>query len=227
MTLKIRIEYVMTINEEYAIEMLLGGHYHGMEIRKEYPTAFMYEAKITNPERLDRWLLNNGYLRKPTAAETISQYKVTELKEVLDKLGLKKTGKKADLVERILSNVPKNQIAAEMSRDKRYFLSEKGLKHYRENIDLEKLHRNWKYGISLEKYFEYRKVNGVVRDFYETAYLAMQEKIKNGVFAKYGYEIQKRRIKLWKKEHAQNAEAQTSHTSGSKPRVLALAQTKS
>ncbi len=147
----------MNINEEYAIEMLLSGHSHGMEIRKEYPTAFMYEAKITNPERLDRWLLDNGYLRKPTAEETISRYKVTELKEVLSKLGLKVSGKKAELVKRIISNLPENEIAAEMNRDKRYFLSEKGLKHYYDNIDLEELHRNWKYGIGLERLWYFVK----------------------------------------------------------------------
>lgn len=75
----------MNINEEYAMEMLLSGHLKGREIGNGYIVAYMYECKITNPERLDRWLLNNDYLRRPTISETLSQYKVPELKEFLSK----------------------------------------------------------------------------------------------------------------------------------------------
>lgn len=176
----------MNINEEYAMEMLLGGHLKGREIGNGYIVAFMYECQITNPERLDRWLLNNGYLREATIEETLSRYKVPELKNFLSQKGMKVTGKKAELIERLVSALSKNDVKILLDSDKRYYLSEKGLKQYYENIDLEELHRNWKYGIGLDRYFKYRKENGVVRGFYETAYLAMEEKIKNGVLTKYG-----------------------------------------
>ena len=71
----------MNINEEYALEMLLSGHLRGKEIGDGYIVAFMSECQITNPERLDRWLLHNGYLREPTIEETLSRYKVPELKK--------------------------------------------------------------------------------------------------------------------------------------------------
>lgn len=176
----------MTINEEYAMEMLLSGHLKGKEIGDGYIVAFMYECQITNPERLDRWLLNNEYLRKPTIEETLSRYKVSELKEILSKKGLKVTGKKAELIDRLVSVLSENDIKTLLSSDKRYYLSEKGLKHYYDNIDLNELHRNWKYGMSLNEYFKYRKSNGVIRKFYETAYLVLQEKIKNGTMRIYG-----------------------------------------
>lgn len=171
----------MNINEEYAMEMLLSGHLKGKEIGDGYIVAFMYECQITNPERLDRWLLNNGYLRKPTIKETLSRYKVPELKEFLSKKGMKVTGKKAELIERLVSVLSESDIKSLLDSDKRYYLSEKGLKHYYDNIDLNELHRNWKYRIQLNEYFKYRKANGAIRGFYETAYLALQEKIKNGV----------------------------------------------
>ena len=59
-------------------------------------------------------------------------------------------------------------------------MSEKGMEHYRENIDLDELHRNWKYRLRLDEYFKYRKSNGVVRDFYEIAYLALKERMEKG-----------------------------------------------
>lgn len=170
----------MNINEEYAMEMLLSGHLKGKEIGNGYIVAFMYECQITNPERLDRWLLNNGYLRKPTIEETLSRYKVPELKGFLSKKGMKITGKKAELIDRLISALTENEIESALSSDKRYFLSEKGMEHYRENIDLDELHRNWKYRLRLDEYFKYRKSNGVVRDFYEIAYLALKERMEKG-----------------------------------------------
>jgi len=170
----------MNINEEYAIELLLGYHLKGFEIGEGYGTCFMYECQVTNPERLDKWLLHNGYLREPNIEETLSRYKVPELKEFLSKKGMKVTGKKAELIERLISVLSENDIEILLKSDKRYFLSEKGLKHYHENIDLKELHRNWKYRLRLDEYFKYRKSNGVVRDFYEIAYLALKERMEKG-----------------------------------------------
>lgn len=170
----------MNINEEYAMELLLAYHSHGSEIGGGYGTCFMYECQITNPERLDRWLLNNGYLREPTIEETLSRYKVPELKEFLSKNDMKVTGKKAELIERLVSALSGKDIETLMKSDKRYFLSEKGVEHYRENIDLYELHKNWKYRVRLDEYFKYRKSNGVVRDFYEIAYLALKERMEKG-----------------------------------------------
>lgn len=175
----------ININEEYAMEMLLGGYLKSKEIGDGYIVAFIYECQITNPERLDKRLLNNGYLRKPTIEESLSRYKVPELKEFLSRKGMKVTGKKAELIKRLVTSLSDNDIKFLLDSDKRYYLSEKGLKHYHENIDLEELHRNWKYQISLDVYFKYRKSNGIIRGFYATAYLVLQEKIKNGTMSFY------------------------------------------
>lgn len=175
----------MNINEEYAIEMLLSSHLKGNEIGNGYITAYMYECQITNPEKLDNWLLKNGYLRKPTIEETLSYYKVPELKEFLSNRGLKVTGKKAELVERLISALSDDDISTFLKSDKRYFLSEKGMKHYNDNIDLEELHRNWEYNLGLDNYFRYRRNNGIIRGFYETAYLIQQNKLKNGVIDRF------------------------------------------
>lgn len=170
----------MNANEEYAIEMLLGEHLCGREIGNGYITAYMYECRITNPERLDRWLLNNGYLRRPTIEESLSRYKVPELKKFLSQKGMKTIGKKAALIERLVSVLSEYDINILLNSDSRYYLSEKGLKHYYSNIDLEELHRNWKCQIPLKEYFKYRKPNSDVHNFYEIAYLILQKRIETG-----------------------------------------------
>lgn len=175
----------MNINEEYAIEMLLDSHLKGREIGTGYIVAYMYECQITNPEKLDNWLLHYDYLRKPTIEETLSYYKVPELKELLSKRGLKVTGKKDELVERLISALSDDDIFTFLKSDKRYFLSEKGMKHYNDNIDLYELHRNWEYNLGLDNYFRYRKNNGIIRGFYETAYLIQQKKLENGVIDRF------------------------------------------
>lgn len=175
----------MNANEEYAIELLLGGHLGGREIGNGYITAYMYECHITNPERLDRWLLNNGYLRSPTIEESLSRYKVPESKNFLSQKGMKTTGKKAVLIERLASVLSDYDIKVLFDSDNRYYLSEKGLKHYYANIDLEELHRNWKYCIPLQEYFKYRKSNTVVRNFYEIAYLIIQKRTETGELGAY------------------------------------------
>lgn len=173
----------MTINEEYAIELLLSYHSKGREIGDGYGTCFMYECKITNPERLDKWLLNNDYYRKPTIRETLSRYKVDELKSFLSKKSMKVSGRKDELIDRLISSLSDRDIFSLLESDKRYFLSEKGMQSYHENIDLYELHRNWKYGLQLNEYFKYRKSNNKIREFYETAYLVLKEKIKNGTMS--------------------------------------------
>lgn len=158
--------------------MLLSYHLKGGEIGDGYNTVFMYECKISNPERLDNWLLNNGYFRKPTIQESLSDYKVPELKEFLSKKGQKITGKKADLIERLIAVLSESEVLNFLKYDNRYFLSETGLKHYYDNIDLTELHRNWKYNIPIDEYFKFRKSGKSTQDFYETAYLVLKERIK-------------------------------------------------
>lgn len=173
-------ESKMNINEEYAIELLLAGHLKGRSIGDGYIVAFMQECQITNPEKLDRWLLNNDYLRIPTTKESISRYKVIELKEMLSKKEIKTSGSKTELIERIMLVLSEKEIEDLIKSDDRYFLSEKGLNYYYANIDLYELHRNWKFRIQLNEFFKYRKSNGIIRNFYETAYLVLKERMEKG-----------------------------------------------
>ena len=81
-------------------------HLHGRKIGQSYCTYFLTEACITNPEALDKWLLNNGYIRMPNIHEVLSLYNIKELKCFLQSFGLKISGKKDELISRLIDNAP-------------------------------------------------------------------------------------------------------------------------
>lgn len=168
----------MNANELYAMELLLSFHKGGKAIGDGYIVAFMHECNITNPKKLDLWLLNNGYLRKPSVEETFARYKVPELKQKLSDRNLKVSGRKAELIDRLITALSDTEITAETESDNRYFLSDKGLKHYYDNIDLEELHRNRKCYIDIAEYFQYRSSDGSPNDFYKIAYSILHNRLK-------------------------------------------------
>lgn len=182
------IKESFSIYEEYAIEMLLGGHLRGRAIDNGYIVAFMHECQITNPEKLDYWLLENGYLREPSIQESLARYKVPELKQILTEKGMKISGKKNELIDRLISAMSEQEITSQLNSDNRYFLSPKGIERYYDNIDLAEMHKNYKYNINLEEYFKYREVNGKIRGFNETAYLILKEKIRNDLLEKSNFQ---------------------------------------
>ena len=171
----------MTINENYAIELLLGSYLKGHDFNNGYCAYYLYEAQISNPVLLDKWLLTNGFLRKPTIEEALSWYKVPQLKECLTSINLKTSGKKAELIARIIENAPNQLLEHEKQKCSKYYLSQKGLDYYYQNQDLELLHKYWKYSISLEEYFNYRYKKGIEKDFYQIAYHVLKTRTDTAV----------------------------------------------
>ncbi len=81
---------------------------------------------VVNIRKLHLWLYENGYLRNATPKEALNLYKVDELKTILDSMGLKKTGNKRSLIERIEEN-PDDSMKEKLSNEcDRYFRSKKG-----------------------------------------------------------------------------------------------------
>lgn len=160
----------MTINEEYAIELLLDGHLKGKEIGGKYSACYKREAQIANPAYLDKWLLNNDYLRRPAIEELLSDYEPDCLQDLLKNKGIEAAGDKNELIKKIIENIDVTVLSNELEKNSKYYLSEKGKRHYSENTDLIELHKNWKYHIPLGQYFKYRiRVSGK-GNFIETAY---------------------------------------------------------
>lgn len=168
-----------SINEEYAIELLLSGHLKGNHykgVNGDFCTYYEYSCHVTNPGILDKYLYDNGYYRKPTVEESFTFFTIPRLKEMLKQYNLKVSGNKPDLIKRLVENAPEDFIKDVHSKCDMYFLSEKGMKHYQENIDLELFHKN-NYYITIEEYAKYRYKDGKIRDFYEICHSVLKNRL--------------------------------------------------
>ena len=100
--------YVSSLNaphKEYAIALLLKNYGNVSPLPDYYPQYYSRECGLTNPAPLHQQLISEGYLVRSSILEELRALKITELKQILQSCGLKVTGKKAELVDRILANV--------------------------------------------------------------------------------------------------------------------------
>lgn len=143
----------------------------GSEIGKNATYSRYYEGKygITNISKLHKWLYENGYLRDATLLETLGLYKVSELKTILESLGLKKTGNKDDLIKRVIESIDEKQKSKITKTCNYLFLTEKGKMFLDVNYDFVLYHRS-QYDISLEEFCKNRFIDGRKRTFNDTIY---------------------------------------------------------
>lgn len=111
-----------------------------------YPRYLSYKLEITDPVKMHKELLKEGYLRKATVAEILNTFKVVDLKALLESHGLAAKGKKAELIRTAESIDP-----ATLKLPVLYCVSEKGLSFMEQNADLIKLSKN-PYNVTYEEY---------------------------------------------------------------------------
>ena len=75
-----------------------------------YPGLWWFEYGIRDIGHVLESLEERGFLRWASLEQCLASLKVDELKQILDKAGLSTAGKKADLMKRILVEIPKEQI---------------------------------------------------------------------------------------------------------------------
>lgn len=75
---------------------------------KKYPEFFRSRFGIGFPNEKLQTIEKRGFIRPSTALESLSHLKATELKSIASKFGIKTSGKKDELCERIRENVPEN-----------------------------------------------------------------------------------------------------------------------
>lgn len=113
----------------------------------EFSRFVSYDLHIYNPTKRRNDLLKKGYLRVTAPAETLATYKVTELKEILKNNGLPTTGKKDQLISRIVLSVDLEKLKLPLM----CCISDKGQELIDNNKDLIKLRGN-PYGVTYEEY---------------------------------------------------------------------------
>ena len=91
----------------------------------EFP-SFWYESYgIDNPNGLLQSLLDRGFIRIASSETVLNRLTIPELKDVLRQQNLKITGKKSDLIDRILQNV-NAEFLDKLLSDKGYELTKLG-----------------------------------------------------------------------------------------------------
>lgn len=113
----------------------------------DFPRSFSYALHIYDPVKMQKLMLAQGFLREATPEEVLNTFTVDKLKAVLDSCGLPKTGKKANLILRILESAD----ISTLNLPPMCFASEKGKEYVAKHEDLVKLYGN-SYGVTYEEY---------------------------------------------------------------------------
>lgn len=113
----------------------------------DFPRGFSYALHIYDPVKMQKSMLLQGFLREATPEEVLQTYTVDKLKAILDSCNIPKTGKKADLILRIVesANLPTLDLPPMC------FISDKGKEYISQHEDLVKLYGN-PYGVTYEEY---------------------------------------------------------------------------
>lgn len=91
-----------------------------------YSKFISYDLDIKNPVKKYKDFIKNGYLQKGSLETVLQIYKVTDLKKILRENNLKLSGKKTELISRILSEVNIEKLNPYLN-DNIYELTQKGL----------------------------------------------------------------------------------------------------
>ena len=90
----------------------------------DFPGYLTYSYEITNPRKMLKALNDRGYIVPGSAIDTLSIYKVSELKEIASKAGISVKGKKADILSQ-LSESGEDAIT-EFIKERKWKLTENG-----------------------------------------------------------------------------------------------------
>ncbi len=90
-----------------------------------FQSFWWYKYGIRDVQEVLDSLLRRSYIELGSIADAVSLEKIPVIKEELQRHGLKVSGKKADLVERLIDNVPEAELSARFER-RPYVLTESG-----------------------------------------------------------------------------------------------------
>lgn len=141
-----------------------------------FSVFFLGQINVTNWYVFFDELLRNGYIRRANSKEILASYTLKDLKIIAESIGTKKTGRKADLIERICESVPSNELndmMDMMDEEILFIASEKGRQYLSLNNDFAMLRRHAICQVSLSEYIDNRFIGGVKRNFYDTMFQAL------------------------------------------------------
>ncbi|MDD3253947.1 MAG: hypothetical protein PHV18_15490 [Lachnospiraceae bacterium] len=143
------------LRKEYATTLLLWGHERAFEYQenRQYPTYYQYECGLSNPNALFKELMDEGYFQASAYCEILDTYTVKNLSIIADSLGISKSGRKEDLIKRILVSSTPADLRNHFGDTPFYSLSDKGKAYLQSHKDYIIFHRyGARMNVNLEKY---------------------------------------------------------------------------
>lgn len=114
-----------------------------------YPGFWWFEYGIKNVGAKLQNLEKRGFIRKNSPRDSVSKLTVPQLKQILSDMNLSTSGKKADLVQRVLGNVPDAALSKYVTETK-YVLTELGQRELAENSYVPYMHKHPEKTIDLD-----------------------------------------------------------------------------
>lgn len=109
----------------------------------EYVERFDFK-KSTIQKQISKYI-NEGYLKQTSGVENIVFLKVPDIKTILRTYGLKVSGRKDELIERLQINVPENELLKHIPNVKYLSRTDKGAALYKEMYTLRSEQRKSRY----------------------------------------------------------------------------------
>lgn len=169
--------------------IMLKNYGNASPILPKYPQYFSTsDYNVGNPKWVHQDLVRKGLLVPSAPEEILNSLTVAELKDLLSAHSLSSTGRKADLIQRIIDSVNIDELAV-FKKEKCYSLSDTGRQFLADNYDYVLFHKHRTWQLSFEGYCSLRnKIGG--NKFYEIAERMLNQEISkspNDAHIRYSY----------------------------------------
>lgn len=161
-----------TEKQEYALIDILSCFSKGARNLDNFSLIRLHNLGITNWKSYTQRLIFNRYIVQAGIVDTlIASYNVKELKTIAESVGVKKTGTKSELSQRIASVLSSSDVNRILNESPLYIISEKGNSRIEGNEDYVLLPK-YLHLVSLAEFNDNRIPNGgrYRRNFYDTMF---------------------------------------------------------
>lgn len=141
----------------------------------KFPTYIHYELGIINEKQYFDEMIKSQFIEPAPQNSVLALLKVSELREILENNGLKKTGNKPILVERILSEADLSQI--QILTESYYSLSQKGINFLKSHNDFIRIRQNSQWGIGINEYIQMKDMSNGTKTFDDIVLSLLNQKL--------------------------------------------------
>jgi hypothetical protein len=109
--------------------------------QKDFQAFWWYQYGVKSVPEILSSLLARGFIEIGTAVDSLQKQKVADIKALLHEFSLPVTGKKADLIDRVVTNIPVEKLD-KMCTKRNYVVTELGEQEKKENEYILYIHRH-------------------------------------------------------------------------------------